>query len=333
MLKNKIRLLIVEDSSFFVKRLVSIIGAADDIDIVGIADNGIEALDKIETLNPDVVTMDITMPLLDGIEVVRRVMKKRNVPIIMLSAHTLDGAADTFDALEAGAIDFLSKDVNDLSFDVVVKKIRAVVREKYILDRDTSSVPGEIKREKNYKIIIIGASTGGPIVVEDILSNLPANFAIPVLVVMHMPKDFVAHYVDRISKKIAINVSRLNVNKLLQPGVYIAPGGMNVEFNKAGKCQIVEAEESCIYKPNIDLALSSAAASFQDKVLGIILTGMGGDGLEGAKNVRKHKGDVWLQSLDSCSVAGMPMAIKNAGEFDRIYSVSSIYNKLVDLGV
>lgn len=329
--KRKIRLLIVEDSSFFVKRLVSIIGTADDIDIIGIADNGMDALDKIEELDPDVVTMDITMPLLDGIEVVRRVMKKKKLPIIMLSAHTSEGASDTFDALEAGAIDFLSKDVNDLSHDVVVKKIRAVVREQYIKTVDATPIIQE-EKEKTYKVVIVGASTGGPIVVEEIVSSLPADFAIPVLIVMHMPKDFVAHYVERISSKVSISVSVLDCDKLLRPGVYVAPGGMNIEFNKSGKCRIVDAGEEYIYKPNIDLAMSSAASAFNQDVLGIILTGMGGDGLEGAKEIRSNNGDIWIQSPETCAVAGMPMSIKKSGDFDRVYSNSSICKKLNELG-
>ncbi|MBT4963634.1 MAG: response regulator [Francisellaceae bacterium] len=330
MLKKKIRLLIVEDSSFFVKRLVSIIGTAEDIEIIGIADNGVDALDKIEELNPDVITMDITMPLLDGIEVVRRVIKRKNIPIIMLSAHTMEGASDTFDALQAGAIDFISKDVKELTHDVVIKKIRAVAKLEAVKYTTTDDKSKKLKG-KNYKLVVIGASTGGPMVVESILSSLPENFAIPILVVMHMPREFVPHYVERISAKIKLPIEVLENDKVLGPSIYISPGGMNVEFRK-NKCQVVKADDECIYQPNIDLAMSSAAKNFKENLLGIILTGMGGDGLNGAKDIRDNGGNVWLQSIESCAVSGMVMSIKNSGEFDRIYSDAYIGTRLIEIG-
>lgn len=328
----KRRVLIVEDSTFFVKRLVSILSSAEDIDIVGIADNGIDALAKIEDLKPDVITMDITMPLLDGIEVVRQTMKKNPTPIIMLSAQTDEGAEATFDALQAGAVDFLSKNVENFTFNVVIDKIRAVAGSKFI--KDKSKVISESSEKddaaKRYDLVLIGASTGGPITVEQILTKLPEKINFSILIVMHMPKDFVEHYAQRISSKINNTVTVLSASQILRSGVYIAPGGMNVRF-KGNVCKVEEPGDNDIYMPNINIAMKTASKFYKDKLLGIILTGMGADGVEGAEAVKNNGGNIWGQDPETAVVSGMPSSLERSGFSDKTYNIDIIGNKLAGM--
>ena len=231
---KKIGVFIVEDSRFFVKRISSIINDADDMELLGIAENGLEAVSKVKELDPDVITMDVSMPLLSGIGAVKQIMATSPSRILMLSAHTVEGASDTFEALRAGAVDFISKDVDNFTKNIVADKIRAVAVSN--LSQTSLVAPQQDLRkseqnQKTYNAIVIGASTGGPVALESILSGLPKEFNIPILVVMHFPEGFATQFAQRMDENVAIKVTELENNTFLEPGVvYITPGNTEVYF-------------------------------------------------------------------------------------------------------
>ena len=350
-MSEKIRVLIVDDSSFFRHRISDILSAETDIEVVGFARNGLEAVQEVTKLNPDVVTMDVEMPVMDGITAVKRIMELHPSRILMFSNLTKEGAKETLQALEAGAVDFLPKQAEsklggmlfDTAGNKLVSQVRMVARSKlpYSSQPLESKISSSSVRRMQHpsaatKLIAIGASTGGPVALQQILTSLPSDFPIPIVMAVHMPASFTPAYAERLNACSAIRVKEASHGDLLQPGMaLLAPGGkqMLVEAGRGGMfVSVVDSLPEQSYHPSVDVLLGSAADAFQNSVLGIVLTGMGADGKQGARLLKSLGSTVWTQDEKSCVVYGMPQAVKKAGYSDRELPLSDIGPALGRLG-
>ncbi|HFB64265.1 MAG TPA: chemotaxis response regulator protein-glutamate methylesterase [Aeromonadales bacterium] len=352
-----IRILVVDDSGFFCQQLTSILNNDTDMKVVGIASNGQDAIEKVKTLSPDVVTMDVEMPVMDGITAVKHIMDEFPVPVLMLSSLTYEGAKLTLDALAAGAVDFQLKSyeslsaANSASARSLREKVKAVAAAR-IPGRKISGLvsirqpsrptvePGLVnvarrstQRHSNYKVLLIGSSTGGPVVVQKILSGLPATFPLPIIVIQHMPSSFTGAFASRLNGICQLSVLEAEDNSPLLPGTaLIAPGGKQIYFEKNGSQAItrIKPEDPRVnYQPCIDISFASAAKTFNSSVLALVLTGMGADGKDGAKLLKQKNSQVWAQNESSCVVYGMPMAVVNAGLADKVLDADEFTSQII----
>lgn len=342
------RVLVVDDSSFFRKRLSEIFDSDSHIEVIGSASNGKEAITLVERLRPDVITMDIEMPIMDGITAVKNIMKSCPTPILMFSSLTTEGAKATLDALDAGAVDFLPKSLSDISDDKEVAKrqlcarvrvvsargIRARGDNKINYSRESLVEGSDAHRHKlrpitDHDFIIIGTSTGGPAAIQTILARIPPSFRMPIIIIQHMPESFTGPFSDRLDKLCTVNVSLASDGELIQSGnIYIAPGGHQLTFNKGvnGRLSlsVKRSDSNETYKPSVDVTFKSAAELTDANVAAFILTGMGSDGKEGARALKSKGATIITQDEESSIVYGMPMVVKKAGLSDAELSLGSI---------
>lgn len=351
-----IKVLVVDDSSFFRRRVSEIINADHRLEVIDVATNGKEAVEKTQRLKPDVITMDVEMPIMDGITAVREIMSTQPTPILMFSSLTHDGAKATLDALDAGALDFIPKKFEDIArnreeaVSLLQQRVVEIARKRVFMTRNApvrssiSSTPATTpviqKRTslteitatsrnstvlsarfkatgKKYQLTAIGTSTGGPVALQKILTKLPAHYPHPIVLIQHMPATFTAAFASRLNTLCKIEVKEAEDGDQLRAGVaYLAPGGkqMMVEGRPgAAKLRILDGGERMNYKPCVDVTFGSAAKVYGDKVLSMVLTGMGADGREGARMLKEAGATIWAQDEDSCVVYGMPQAVAKAG--------------------
>lgn len=336
-----VRVVLVDDSAFFRHRLKEMLERDPRIKVVGEAANGAEAVEMAVRLRPDVITMDIEMPVMDGISATRQIMEKRPCPILMFSSLTTDGARATLDAMEAGAVDYLPKRFEEISenreeaIKALNERILALVHPLPAVDEgaDEHGTPSAIAHEK-FKLLAIGASAGGPLALQDILAGLPASFPLPIVIVQHMPASFTPAFAARLDKLCAITVREAADGDTLQPGTaYLAPGGKQLLLQGRGgkQLRVVEAEEGETYRPSVDITFNSIANFYPAQTLALILTGMGADGREGARSLKRGGSQVWAQDEASCVVYGMPAAVVEAGLSDRVLPLNEITTALLQL--
>ena len=334
----KIRVLVVDDSAFFRHRIKDILSAEGDIDVVGEAGNGAEAVQQVAILSPDVTIMDIQMPVLDGITAVRQIMASHPSRILMFSNLTSEGAQETLQALEAGAVDFLPKQaeskVGGMLFDVtgssLISRVRMVARSRIPVS-NASKPPIRMPEHKPVplrrsaaKLVAIGASTGGPVALQQILASLPHDFPLPLVLAVHMPANFTTAFAERMNDCSAISVREAHDRDHLEPGLaLLAPGGKQM-LVESGYVHIVESRPEQTYHPSVDVLLGSAASTYPSAVLAIVLTGMGSDGKQGARLLKSSGSMVWSQNRESCVVYGMPQAVEKAGYSDRVLPLDEI---------
>jgi two-component system chemotaxis response regulator CheB len=349
---SKIRVLVVDDSAFFRKRIVEILNANPQLEVVGMAENGRGAVDETRRLQPDVITMDIEMPVMDGIEAVRQIMASRPTPVLMFSSLTYQGAKATLEALEAGAVDFLPKQFNSVASGTagneLCNRVIAIARRPLVGLRHAEpttrptpipprpSVTGAAPRggRRAEEILVIGASTGGPIALQNILTALPSGFPLPIVVAIHMPANFTAAFADRLNSLCKVRVKEaVDGDRPAPATVLIAPGGKQLVFDRHGSQALLhvrESESSHIYRPSVDVLFGSAARTFGAKALALVLTGMGADGLQGARLLKKAGAPLWSQHASSCVVYGMPQAVESAGLSDRVLPLNDIGRALAE---
>ncbi|MDX1490449.1 MAG: chemotaxis response regulator protein-glutamate methylesterase [Pseudohongiellaceae bacterium] len=326
-----IRVLVVDDSGFFRRRLCEIINAAPNLEVIGTANNGQEAIEKTAELKPDVITMDYEMPVMDGITSVREITRQYGTPVLMFSSLTYEGARVTLDALEAGAIDYLPKNFDEISrnsaeirrtlHDRIVSVSRAKARAGLVSAPVVEAPPqprpvATPRRGQKPSVLVIGASTGGPMALQQVLVQLPANFPVPILLVQHMPATFTRAFAERLDRLCKISVSEAVDGDVLRAGhAYLAPGGMQMMIESRGqaKVKVIPGDERLHYKPSVDVTFGSAANEYGARVLGVVLTGMGSDGREGARMLKARGARIWVQDEESCVIYGMPMAVSKAG--------------------
>ena len=354
----QVKVLVVEDSSFYRKRLCEFLESDPNIHVVGTAQDGDEAIEKVLSLKPNVITMDIEMPVMSGIPAVREIMKVRPTPIIMVSTLTSEGAQATLDALDAGAVDFIEKhlamsSLNNTKFArTLCDKIRVLggrvdFFSKSLPRNEKSSIqstPNKISREANIeidgdvpsslnsKIVVIGASTGGPIALQSIITALPEDFPVPILIVQHMPAVFTTSFAHRLDALSNLRVKETEDNDVVTTGtVYLAPGGRQMLLEKQGSNTVLRVRDSYakeLYKPSVDITYKSVAGIYGKSALAIILTGMGSDGLKGSALLKKSGSNIWAQDENTSVVYGMPQAVINAGLADRILPITQIASQL-----
>jgi two-component system chemotaxis response regulator CheB len=348
-----IKVLVVDDSSFFRRRVSEIINSEPRLEVMDVATNGKEAVEKAQTLKPDVITMDIEMPVMDGITAVREIMAKSPVPILMFSSLTHDGAKATLDALEAGALDFLPKKFEDIArnrdeaVSLLQQRVIQIASKRAVMRRAVAPKPAAAPSRtattaaertttrpttapaqravntrfkasgKKYQLTAIGTSTGGPVALQKILTKLPANYPHPIVLIQHMPATFTAAFASRLNSLCKIQVKEAEDGDVLRPGVaYLAPGGKQMMVDGrpgSAKLRIIDGGERMNYKPCVDVTFGSAAKIYSDQVLSMVLTGMGADGREGARMLKGVGATIWAQDEESCVVYGMPQAVAKAG--------------------
>lgn len=347
------RVLVVDDSGFFRRRVGEMLDSDVHLEVVGYAENGLQAIDKVKELKPDVVTMDIEMPVMDGISAVKRIMKECPVPILMFSSLTTDGAQATLDAIDAGAIDYLPKRFEDISNDREEAKRVLCARVRLIGARglggglagnrpaaSQASTAAAAKttnistiRKRNYDLLAIGTSTGGPIALQDVLKNLPASFSLPIVLIQHMPGSFTPAFAERLDKLCNISVREAKDGDELKPATaLLAPGGKQMMVDKKGNrltVRVFDGDATQTYKPSVDITFGSAARVAPGQVLAVVLTGMGADGRDGARMLKEGGSSVWSQDEASCVVYGMPAAIAEAGLADAILPLNEIGKAIV----
>lgn len=357
-----VKVLVVDDSGFFRRRVSEILSADPNIQVVGTATNGREAIDQVLALKPDVITMDYEMPMMDGITAVRHIMQRCPTPVLMFSSLTHEGARVTLDALDAGAVDYLPKNFEDISRNpekvkqLLCEKVHTIARSNRRYSSfspspaaasPTSSAPARpapaapapaaptggspAPKRKAYKLVAIGTSTGGPVALQRVLTQLPGNFPAPIVLIQHMPAAFTKAFAERLDKLCRISVKEAEDGDMLRPGLaLLAPGGKQMMVDPRGVVKILPGDERLNYKPCVDITFGSAAKSFNDKVLAVVLTGMGADGREGARMLKQSGSQVWAQDEASCVIYGMPMAVAKANLADAIYGLDDIGRHLTE---
>ncbi|MCX7880615.1 MAG: chemotaxis response regulator protein-glutamate methylesterase [Ignavibacteria bacterium] len=362
---NKIKLLIVDDSVFMRQALAKIF-TEPDIEIVGLARNGKEAVDMAANLSPDVITMDIEMPVMNGLEALGEIMKSNPIPVIMVSSLTTDGANATLEALELGAVDFIAKKGNYTEMATIkaelLNKVRNIARNSELrnrlhrrrllqkfhqsskdkvqvelepkeptIDRDFVTIrhrpsPSEID------VVGIAISTGGPASLQKVFENLCPDLPFPILIVQHMPPVFTQSLANRLNSISPLTVKEAENNETLQNGfAYIAPGGLQMTVSRYGKI-VISQEPQTTFKPSADVMFDSLANVFGKKVVGLIMTGMGSDGTEGLKQVSSKGGYVIAQSPDSCVIASMPNSVINHKIANEVVHLDNIPRVICELG-
>lgn len=379
-----VRVLVVDDSRFFRKRIEAILKVDETIEIVGFAVNGKEAVEMAAELKPDVITMDVEMPVMDGITAVRHIMRRKPVPILMFSSLTTNGAQSTLDALDAGALDFIPKRFEDISSNsddaqrMLRRRVKEIARKGHAINmrvrhvtppadsnrsisaaarstltsprsKPTSQMPIRsssiaspqqktatastlfrrgVKKMAGIKLLAIGTSTGGPVALQNLLTALPADFPLPIVMVQHMPGTFTPAFAERLNQVCAISVKEAQSGDILKPGVaLLAPGGMQMTIARRGSQYIVKVDAGdpkLNYKPSVDITFSSIADNFRGRTLGVILTGMGADGREGCRALKQKEAAIWAQDEQSSVVYGMPFAVFEAGLTDRVFPLTEI---------
>jgi two-component system chemotaxis response regulator CheB len=350
---------VVDDSAFMRKSISLMLESDPGIKVVGTARDGKEGVEMVRRLRPDLVTMDIEMPVMDGLTALALIMKEIPLPVLMISSLTTEGAKSTLDALNLGAVDFIPKELSYVSLDIakvrdeLVAKVKQIVKSRSLQFRlrrirsavgrggtDTSgfqgarsSVASFLSRQAQYHAVVVGISTGGPFALLRIIPRLPEDFPLGIAIVQHMPPRFTASMADRLDGMSKVHVKEAQEGDPLQPGtVLVAPGGFHMTFLPNGRglrVHISEEPSGTLHRPSADVMMSSAAEASPGPLLGLIMTGMGKDGLEGLKLVKSRGGAVIAQNEETCVVYGMPKAAVDEGVADVILPLDEIPDALV----
>lgn len=347
-----VKVLIVDDSAFMRNVLSNMLSSDPEIKIVGTARDGLEAIEKVESLTPDIVTMDVEMPRMDGIAALKYIMGKNPVPVIMVSSLTTEGAKVTLDALDLGAVDFIPKNLSDLSINIVkireilIEKIKHIGRKGIFKKRIRpaaapriveipKAMPLRTTGDRRVGILAIGTSTGGPKALQEIVPRLPKDFPAPIVIAQHMPPNFTGPFAERLNQLSQITVKEAEEGEPLRNGVaLIAPGRGHMRVKRLRGIETVvtisENKEEFIYRPSVDALMLSIAEFFPGRALGVILTGMGSDGCKGLIEVKRTGGRIFAQDEDTCVVYGMPKAVVDAGIADKVLSLEEMAGEIIN---
>lgn len=358
-----IRVLVVDDSEFMRNTLSMMLMKCPDMQVVGTASNGQDAIAQVQRTQPDVMTLDIEMPGMSGLEVLDHLMAQHPLPIIMVSARTEEGVGATFRALERGAVDFIAKPINHAPFEigtfegVLSGKVRVAHQMRHriptirhagvatkmaggdaswslngqgnqpsrvrSLREQQSDNVGHALKSTDFPLVVIGASTGGPNLLKRIIRDLPQSFPAALLIVQHMPKFFTKVFAESLDAVAAFPIREAQDGDELQPGTgFVAPGDHHVLITRQGdgraKVSIATEPLAYPYRPSVDCAMASAAEQFGQSTIGLVLTGMGNDGMVGSQAIKEHGGTVLVQDEATSLIYGMPRAVVEAGWADAV---------------
>src|SRR5277367_3148746 len=352
---KKFRVLVVDDSAFMRKVLETIFNADEHLQVVGHAKDGREAVSLAESLKPDVITMDINMPHVDGLQATAQIMTTNPRPIVVVSSESREGAASTLRALELGAIEFVAKPSSGIDLDMqsvreeLLRKVRMAAKVRVV--RTASRVASTLRNaptvatpqrtplpthaansglDQRFPVVVIAASTGGPATVMRLAPGFTADFPAAIILVQHMPAAFTTQYTAQLAEFTGIRVKEAEPNESLQPGtLYVCPGGQHLRVTPTGRLQL-DASSGRIngYLPNIDVTMESVAAFAGAMSNGAILTGMGNDGTAGAKAIKAAGGLVLAQDEATCVIFGMPAEAIKAGAVHETLGIDDIYSAI-----
>ena len=364
---KQIRVLVVDDSAFMRKALSMMLEEDPGIVVVGTARDGEEGVEKVRRLKPDLVTMDIEMPRMDGLTALRLIMKDYPVPVMMVSSLTTDGASATLDALEMGAVDFIPKQLSFVSLDIIkIKeelqaKIKDIGRRKNVLmaryrsqqfsrlagkpsvrsgrrEEPPQATPRAVarplsKRKHHIDIIAVGSSTGGPPALQEVVPRLPRNLPVGMIIAQHMPAKFTKSLADRLNGMSQVTVREARDGDILEGGtVLIAPGGMQMTVRKVGariSAVVSEFPKDTLYHPCVDVTMNSVTDVYGRGAMGVILTGMGNNGVTGMSKLKSRGGIVIAQNEQTCVVYGMPRAVIEAGISDHVAPIERVADEIL----
>lgn len=354
---SKIKVLIVDDSVVMRKLLASLLDADPDIEVVGTAFDAFDARDKIKLLNPDVLTLDIEMPKMDGITFLKNLMRLRPMPVVMVSSITTKGASAAMRALDLGAVDFFPKphlengdSLESCAFELTNKVKAASMVPIHLLSKISKNIDVKIEKEKICeisdrpansphraacdKIIAIGSSTGGTEAVKEVLVHLPPTSP-PIVIAQHIPPIFSTSFAKRMDHCSRLTVFEAEEGQVMYPGeVFIAPGGKHLEIDRSGsryRCRLSEADPVNRHRPSVDVLFESVASIAGNRATGVILTGMGKDGAKGLNHMHDRGATTIAQDEKSSVVWGMPQAAMRMGGVDKVLPLKNIAGTLISL--
>ena len=350
--ENLIKVLIIDDSAFMRKSLTLMLESDREIRVIATARDGNDGIDKISKLKPDIVTLDVEMPGMDGLTALHVIMEQMPLPVLMVSSLTTEGADATMRAFDLGAVDFISKDLASLSTNIknikgeLIDKIKQIARSRLVQTRFRMRRLVQSSREKTspwrpalkpvsfegvvpeVQAVVIGISTGGPEALNKLVPKIPEQFPVGMAIVRHMPPHFTKSLAERLNSISKVRVKEAEQGEIVEPGkVLIAPGGKHMTFENDGAhitTVIADDPVNALYRPSADIMMKSAVAAFRGPLLGVIMTGMGKDGVEGLKEIKSKGGYVIAQDEESCIVYGMPQAALEEGVVDSMVSLENI---------
>ena len=341
-----VRVLVVDDSAYVRKVVSQMLSRSPFIDVVGTARDGAEALEVVDELRPDVITCDLNMPVVDGVGFVRAQMARRPIPIVLISIAAESGA-QVLAALDAGAIDFVQKPtalaterLMDMA-EELIEKVKAAARAPMgrhpfaALDPALPPPPMPRKSGKgSVDIVVIGISTGGPQGLKVLMPSLPADFPVPVAIVMHMPVGYTELYAKNLSALCPLEVIEAGAGQEVTAGtVYLAPAGKHLTFKREGGKVYTHLDVRPLdtpHRPAVDVLFQSAAEVYDSRVLGVVMTGMGSDGREGAAWIKARGGGILTESEETCVVYGMPRSVVEAGLSDRVFPLDALARAIME---
>jgi two-component system chemotaxis response regulator CheB len=346
-MKKIVRVLVVDDSAYVRKVVKQMLSRSPFIEVVGTSRDGAEALEVIETLKPDVVTLDLIMPEMDGVEFLRQQMARRPIPVVIISIAS-EGGEQVLAALDAGAVDFLQKPTalaNEKIFEIsneLIEKVKEAAnvplnRLPVMSERSmqVSQVMPSAPPSGVVDLVAIGISTGGPQALAFLIGQLPADLPVPVAIVLHMPVGYTAMYAKRLNEMSLMKVVEASEGEILEPGVvFIAPAGRHLTFVRQSdgtvKTHLDARPFDTLHRPAVDVMFQSAAEVFGDRVLGVVMTGMGSDGTQGSAWIKSRGGSIFTEAEESCIVYGMPRSVVEAGLSDRSVTLDCMAQAILD---
>ncbi len=336
----KIRVLVIDDSALIRQMLTEILSGRDDIEVVGTAADPFIAREKIKQLSPDVLTLDIEMPKMTGLQFLQNLMRLRPMPVIMVSTLTDRGAPETLEALELGAVDYICKPKAKtetklrIFADDLVDKVRMASTARVRPFEHHKAAPTDVHKNSSFqRVIAVGSSTGGTEAIKELLTNVPANCP-PILITQHIPKVFSTSFADRLNRSLAMEVFEAQEGMIIRPGcVYIAPGDFHLTIAKSGTkmvCHIIQTEKINRHRPAVDVMFESILQAYGSKVVAVMLTGMGADGAGGMLKLKQAGAITYAQDEATSVVWGMPQAAFNMGAVDEVLPLQNIPAKMLN---
>ncbi len=336
----KIRVLVIDDSALIRQMLTEILSGRDDIEVVGTAADPFIAREKIKQLSPDVLTLDIEMPKMTGLQFLQNLMRLRPMPVIMVSTLTDRGAPETLEALELGAVDYICKPKAKtetklrIFADDLVDKVRMASTARVRPFEHHKAAPTDVHKNSSFqRVIAVGSSTGGTEAIKELLTNVSANCP-PILITQHIPKVFSTSFADRLNRSLAMEVFEAQEGMIIRPGcVYIAPGDFHLTIAKSGTkmvCHIIQTEKINRHRPAVDVMFESILQAYGSKVVAVMLTGMGADGAGGMLKLKQAGAITYAQDEATSVVWGMPQAAFNMGAVDEVLPLQNIPAKMLN---